>query len=350
MTHVRQILIAFALSCATVLGAAACSPSATVAAPESVPSSQAVVDDVANKVANAAAQARAEEEAAKKAEEEAAARKAAEEAAKKKAEQEAAAKKKAAEEEAAKKKAEEETAKKAAEEEAARKAAEEEAARDAAEEEAARQAAEQEAQAQQQAQQATLASGSASEFFASMDIVEDYRASFVHGSKPADVQRYIMLHDTESESSPESVVSYWDGNGAGVAAHFVVGRDGHVVQCVGLDQIAHHAGFGYTGHNAAYGVEDESRDDKVGTVPIGDWASDYGMNSYSIGIEMVHVGGGAPYTEEQLAAVDKVIAYIDAYYGFQSAIIDHKAWRSGNSDTSPEFAGYLANYQATRHH
>ena len=31
-------------------------------------------------------------------------------------------------------------------------------------------------------------------------------------------------------------------------------------------------------------------------------------------------------------------------------LIDHKAWRSGNSDTSPEFASCLANYQDHRTH
>ena len=91
-----------------------------------------------------------------------------------------------------------------------------------------------------------------------------------------------------------------------------------------------------------------SRDDRLGTVPIGSWAPDYGMNSYSIGIEMVHVGGSGYYPEAQLQALDTVIAYIDAYYGFQSTIIDHKAWRAGNSDTSPEFADYLVNYQNYR--
>ena len=64
---------------------------------------------------------------------------------------------------------------------------------------------------------------------------------------------------------------------------------------------------------------------------------------------MVHVGGQG-YPEEQLEALDGLIAYIDAYYGFESTIIDHKAWRSGNSDTSPEFAGFLANYQDHRTH
>ena len=81
------------------------------------------------------------------------------------------------------------------------------------------------------------------------------------------------------------MVEYWDGNGAGVAAHFVINKDGSIVQCVPLDSITHHAGFGDTGHNEAYGVEDESRDDKEGTTSIGSSFADYGMNSYSIGIE-----------------------------------------------------------------
>lgn len=97
-------------------------------------------------------------------------------------------------------------------------------------------------------------------------------------------------------------------------------------------------------------MSDESRDDKVGTKAIGNGFADYGMNSFSIGIEMVHVGGSGDYSAAQLEALDALIAYIDAYYGNESQIIDHKAWRSGNSDTSPEFATYLENYQNRRKH
>ena len=178
----------------------------------------------------------------------------------------------------------------------------------------------------------------------------DMRSALDHGPKDAAHQKYIMLHDTEVNASPWSIISSWDGSGNFVAAHFVVGRDGTIVQCVPLDRIAHHAGYGNAGHNTAYGVSEDGRDDMRGTMPIGSWAPDYGMNAWSVGIEMVHCSGDGYYPEEQLAAVDSLIAYIDNYFGFPSAIIDHKAWRSGNSDTSPEFAGYLANYQAYRHH
>lgn len=176
-------------------------------------------------------------------------------------------------------------------------------------------------------------------------ITEDYRAEFVHGEKGAEFQKYIVLHDTEGEGDGLSVVESWANSGAGVAAHFIVDRDGSIVQCVPLDAIAHHAGFGDTGHNARYGTVDESRDDRAGTVPIGDDMADYGMNSYSIGIELVHVGNGQDYPAAQLEALDRLIAYINAYYGFESEIIDHKAWRTGNSDTSAEFAEHLANYR-----
>lgn len=180
-------------------------------------------------------------------------------------------------------------------------------------------------------------------------------ASFNHGTKPKENQKYIMLHDTEIDASPENIVSSWANSGSGTAAHFVVGRDGTIVQAVELDVITHHAGFGGPGNfDSKYGVGSNNRqgtgDDLKGQVTKGyEGYTSYGMNSYSIGIEMVHVGG-QDYPEAQLNAVDKVIAYIDTYYGKQSTIIDHKDWRPSNSDTDSKFATYLANYKSTRHH
>lgn len=181
-------------------------------------------------------------------------------------------------------------------------------------------------------------------------IVESFRPSLSHGSKGAEFQKYIVLHDTEGDSDPMSVVNWWESNGNLIAAQFVIGKDGTIVQCVSMDEIAHHAGFGDTGHNDMYGIVEDGRDDMAGTSSIGSWASDYGMNAWSIGIELVHTGTDAPYPEEQLEALDRLIAHIDAYYGFESQIIDHKAWRSGNSDTSPAFREHLAQYQTMRRH
>ena len=203
--------------------------------------------------------------------------------------------------------------------------------------------------------QAKSPEAAASELLALLDISQVMHEELDHGPKPIEYQKYIVLHDTEGDGAPEDIISYWAGNGNLVAAQYVVGKDGHIAQCVGIDRIAHHAGFGDAGHNELYGVEDESRDDKRGTTSIGSACPDYGMNSYSVGIEMVHMGGEGDYPAEQLNALDGLIAYIDAYFAEMgqsepSAIIDHKAWRTGNSDTSPEFATYLANYQDHRTH
>ena len=203
--------------------------------------------------------------------------------------------------------------------------------------------------------QAKSPAPTAEELLAHLDISQVMHEELDHGPKPVEYQKYIVLHDTEGDGAPEDIISYWVGNGSLVAAQYVVGKDGHIAQCVGIDRIAHHAGFGDAGHNKLYGVEDESRDDKRGTTSIGSTCPDYGMNSYSVGIEMVHAGGEGDYPVEQLNALDGLIAYIDAYFAEEgqsdpSAIIDHKAWRTGNSDTSPEFATHLANYQDHRTH
>jgi N-acetyl-anhydromuramyl-L-alanine amidase AmpD len=181
-------------------------------------------------------------------------------------------------------------------------------------------------------------------------INQDFRSVFDHGPKGPQYQRYIVLHDTEGSGSPQSVINWWAGNGNRVAAHFVIGRDGSIWQCVPLDRIAHHAGYAPNGSNARFNITEDGRDDMLGTRWISSSYSDYGMNAYSIGIEMVHVGGSGFYPEAQLVALDSLIAYLDAFYGFESTIIDHKAWAIGNSDTSPEFAPYLRNYQSIRRH
>lgn len=180
-------------------------------------------------------------------------------------------------------------------------------------------------------------------------------SSFNHGTKPKSNQKYIMLHDTEMSQDAKTVVQSWKNSGSGVAAHFVIDRDGTIIQAVELDTITHHAGWGGPGnYDAKFGVGNNdgkgNGDDLVGTSKSG-YASytSYGMNSYSIGIEMCHVNGET-YPEAQLEAVDKVIAYIDSYYGFNSIIIDHKEWRPSNSDTDANFATYLNNYKTLRHH
>ncbi len=196
---------------------------------------------------------------------------------------------------------------------------------------------------------------SSEELLAKLDLNSELYDDLAHGPKGPEFQRYVVLHDTEGGGTPESVASYFEGNGNYVASHYIVGKDGHIAQCVDIEQIAHHAGYGDAGNNEVFGTTDESRDDMRGSVAIGSAYPDYGMNSYSAGIEIIHVGGEGDYPAEQLDALDALIAYLDAYYkeqGLENAgkIIDHKMWRASNSDTSEEFADYLANYQDHRSH
>ena len=156
---------------------------------------------------------------------------------------------------------------------------------------------------------------------------EKYYEDLQHGDKGADYQKYIVLHDTEGDGPAEGILSYWEGNGNLVAAHFIVEKDGSILQCVPMDQIAHHAGWGSGNANERFGITEDGRDDLRGRAPSSTY-TDYGMNAWSIGIEMVHVGGET-YPEAQLEAVDNLIAYIDAYYGGNGGtIIDHKMWRA----------------------
>lgn len=194
--------------------------------------------------------------------------------------------------------------------------------------------------------------------FSDLNIIKAYNDSFNHGVKNKSNQKYIMLHDTEMNANAKDTVSSWKNSNCGgtVAAHFVIDKDGSVYQAADLDIITHHAGFGGPGNfDEKFGVGNNNRsgtnDDLVGQTCSSnyDGYSSYGMNSYSVGIEMVHVSGES-YPEAQLNSLDKVIAYIDNYFGFSSTIIDHKEWRPSNSDTDSNFSQYLSNYKSNRHH
>lgn len=176
--------------------------------------------------------------------------------------------------------------------------------------------------------------------------------SFIHGYK--EVQKYIMIHDTEGSGAPADVAEWMKVSRQGaVASHFIIGRDGSLVQCGHLDDILHHAGWGGPGnYDGIFGTGNNdglgNGDDLVGTEPLYGYTS-YGMNSYSIGIELVHIGG-QDYPEAQLETLDRVITYIDLYYGFEAQIIRHRDWRPSNSDTDINFEPYFANYTDHRKH
>lgn len=159
-----------------------------------------------------------------------------------------------------------------------------------------------------------------------------------HGYKSPYYQRCIVMHDTEEHRSFDAWGSDWVARG-GVGTQFMVDRKGRIRQYASMNQICWHAG----------GATYERLDTKFNVVRYKSGAGS-AMNQCSIGIEMDHVPG-EDYTKKQLDAVDRLIAYIDAYYGYACTILQHKDYRLINTDCSKEFKPYLKHlkkYRTTR--
>ncbi|OPZ83918.1 MAG: 1,6-anhydro-N-acetylmuramyl-L-alanine amidase AmpD [bacterium ADurb.Bin429] len=98
-----------------------------------------------------------------------------------------------------------------------------------------------------------------------------------HGARPKVAKpEVIVLHST---ACAYRVAVRWLCDPASqVSAHFVVGRDGRIVQLVPLARVAWHAG-------------------------VSEWRGRARVNNFSIGIEMEHFDGRQDWPETQLAAV-----------------------------------------------
>jgi len=116
---------------------------------------------------------------------------------------------------------------------------------------------------------------------------------------PGAVVNCIVLHATV-EPTTEGTMNLFLTPERKVSAHFVVGRDGRVVQMVRLEQRAWHAGA-----SLLDGV------DKV--------------NDFSVGIEMVNLNDGKdPYPQPQIDAVAGIIRFIRSRYDVPDArIVSH---------------------------
>ncbi len=99
-------------------------------------------------------------------------------------------------------------------------------------------------------------------------------------ARPAEtVVDTIVLHHTAGPTT-EGCVKWFQNPESRVSSHFVVGKDGSIVQMVSTFQRAWHAGVSK---------------DKLGRESV---------NNFSVGIEMVNVGDGKdPWTKEQVEVV-----------------------------------------------
>jgi N-acetylmuramoyl-L-alanine amidase len=108
----------------------------------------------------------------------------------------------------------------------------------------------------------------------------------------------VVIHATAIDSLEESV-SYFLKPTTEVSAHFVVDRDGTVVQLVPVEKRAWHAGTSILG-----GVER--------------------VNDFSVGIEMVNMNDGEEFPEVQYEAVAGIIRFLRSRYQIPDArIVSH---------------------------
>jgi N-acetylmuramoyl-L-alanine amidase len=111
----------------------------------------------------------------------------------------------------------------------------------------------------------------------------------------------IVLHATV-EPTTEGTEQIFLNRSKKVSAHFVVGKDGRVIQMVPIEKRAWHAGKSV--------LEGQTE-----------------VNNFSIGIEMVNLNDGKdPYPREQVEAVAGLIRFIRSRYPIpDSRIVSHAA-------------------------
>lgn len=109
---------------------------------------------------------------------------------------------------------------------------------------------------------------------------------------------YVMIHHTAQDSLGQTVKTFHSAR-AGVSSHYVIGRNGKIVQMVNDLYRGHHAG-------------------------AGKWGNDTDLNSSSIGIELDNNGTTDPWTDSQINALIQLLTYLkDTYKIPQANFIGH---------------------------
>ncbi|MGJ1206273.1 N-acetylmuramoyl-L-alanine amidase [Sphingobacterium lactis] len=104
---------------------------------------------------------------------------------------------------------------------------------------------------------------------------------------------YVMIHHTAQVSLDQTIKTFHNQK-VGVSSHYVIGRDGKIVQMVNDLYRAHHAG-------------------------LGRWGNDTDLNSSSIGIELDNNGTTDPWPEAQITALTQLLAYLKETYKIPQA-------------------------------
>ncbi|MBA3676178.1 MAG: N-acetylmuramoyl-L-alanine amidase [Sphingosinicella sp.] len=137
-----------------------------------------------------------------------------------------------------------------------------------------------------------------------MEFIDSPSPNFDERDQPISM---IVLHYTGMEDAPSAIARLRDPE-AKVSCHYLVAEDGQVLLMVPEEKRAWHAGRSY-------------------------WRGIHGINSASIGIEIVNPGhefGYRPFTEEQMDALIPLVAGIVKRYDIAPANV------VGHSDIAPD--------------
>lgn len=115
---------------------------------------------------------------------------------------------------------------------------------------------------------------------------------------------YVIIHHTAQNSTQQTINTFLVKGKSEVSSHYIVGKDGAVVQMVNDYLRAHHAG-------------------------IGKWGNDSDLNSSSIGIELDNNGVDQPFTEAQIKSLLTLLDALKKRYNIPTANF------IGHSDIAP---------------
>lgn len=104
---------------------------------------------------------------------------------------------------------------------------------------------------------------------------------------------YVLIHHTAQTSTAQTVQTF-QLERTQVSSHYVIGRDGKVIQMVNDHLRAHHAGAGR-------------------------WGNDTDLNSSSIGIELDNNGTTDPWTDVQIDALLLLLSQLKEKYNIPQA-------------------------------
>ena len=133
-----------------------------------------------------------------------------------------------------------------------------------------------------------------------MPLPYDYIPSPNCDNRPAGTTVNCLVIHSTVEPTTEGTIGIFLNTARKVSAHFVVGKDGRVVQMVPVERRAWHAG-----PSVLEGVPS--------------------VNDYSVGIEMVNLNDGKdPYTDAQVHAVAGILRFLRSRYVIpDSRVVSH---------------------------